>query len=174
MHLFRKKKHLYPVNGGFFLNEDSKRSVWLDYFPSRNGLAGSTTKMFSPRWLYLFNCFALLLSVDLLSSHIAAIKMATSIVNSLLFKPPSNHVEYKFPTRVLSLNTRTGNTISATHIKRRGATVTILYSHGNAEDLNFCFGWMRRMSRALNVNVFAYDYAGYGGSTGESLPCTME
>jgi hypothetical protein len=139
-----------------------------------------TTQSHNRIHYYLFSCFALLSWYPrlLIKAHIAALHMSTSIVNSLLFKPPSNHIQYNFPTRILSLNTRTGNSISATHIKRRGATVTILYSHGNAEDLNFCFGWMRRMSRALNVNVFAYDYAGYGGSTGEPLPwncaCNME
>lgn len=51
-------------------------------------------------------------------------------------------------------------------IRARTANVTILYSHGNAEDLNSSFSWMRRLSRELNVNVVGYDYTGYGLSTG--------
>ena len=47
--------------------------------------------------------------------------------------------------------------------------MTLLYSHGNAEDLNISYGWMRRLSRALNVNVLGYDYTGYGISTGKTL-----
>jgi len=97
--------------------------------------------------------------------------MAPSIINSLLFKPPTNHVNYDFPSRIIPLTTSTGNTISATHVKKRGANVTILYSHGNAEDLNICYGWLRRLSRGLNVNVLAYDYSGYGGSSGS--PCEL-
>ena len=95
--------------------------------------------------------------------------MTASIIDLLLFKPPGNHEQYKVPTRIVPLNTKRGNTIAAMHLKRRGANVTILYSHGNAEDLNTCYGWIRRLSRVLNVNVFGYDYSGYGGSTGASI-----
>lgn len=44
--------------------------------------------------------------------------------------------------------------------------MTLLYSHGNAEDLNSSYSWMRRLSRDLNVNVIGYDYTGYALSTG--------
>jgi hypothetical protein len=40
--------------------------------------------------------------------------------------------------------------------------VTILFSHGNAEDLNSAYYWMRKLSRDLDVNVMGYDYTGYG------------
>jgi hypothetical protein len=46
--------------------------------------------------------------------------------------------------------------------------VTILLSYGNAEDLNTCFKWMKKLSRDLNVNMIAYDYPGYGESSGKS------
>ncbi|CAK4085929.1 unnamed protein product [Aphanomyces euteiches] len=48
----------------------------------------------------------------------------------------------------------------------RGATYTILFSHGNAEDLGMIYEWFREISRQLNVNVMAYDYTGYGISVG--------
>ena len=91
--------------------------------------------------------------------------MVDAIVNSLLFKPPTVHA-YDFPSRLIHLMTKHQEQITATCIRNRGANVTIIFSHGNAEDLNTCYGWMRRLSRELNVNVVGYDYTGYGLSTG--------
>ena len=48
---------------------------------------------------------------------------------------------------------------------------TILYSHANAEDLGNIYPWCKFLSKMLGVNIFAYDYTGYGLATdqGESL-----
>jgi hypothetical protein len=87
--------------------------------------------------------------------------MAASLVNLLLFKPPPSE-GYTIPSRIFNLETSRGNTISATYIRRKGANVTILFSHGNAEDLNSAYYWMRKFSRDVDVNVMGYDYTGYG------------
>jgi len=52
------------------------------------------------------------------------------------------------------------------YFKRERAKITFLYSHANAEDLGLMFGWLKCLSRRLNVNVLAYDYTGYGESDG--------
>ena len=39
---------------------------------------------------------------------------------------------------------------------------TILYSHANAEDLGNIYPWGKFLSKMLGVNIFAYDYTGYG------------
>jgi len=56
--------------------------------------------------------------------------------------------------------------IPAFFIKRRGAKITFLYSHGNAEDLGMMYNRMKDMARVLGVNILAYDYTGYGLSIG--------
>merc|ERR1711916_240665 len=43
--------------------------------------------------------------------------------------------------------------------------LTILFSHGNAEDIGQIYNWFWEFSKKLNVNIMAYDYAGYGKST---------
>lgn len=48
----------------------------------------------------------------------------------------------------------------------RGAAVTVLHSHGNAEDLVDIEGTLQSISQELNVNVLGYDYRGYGLSSG--------
>lgn len=47
-------------------------------------------------------------------------------------------------------------------------TVTILYSHGNGEDLGHIYPWLQILHYALRVNVVGYDYEGYGISNGQS------
>lgn len=91
--------------------------------------------------------------------------MVNALVNQLLFKPPKKH-RYEFNHPVIRLRTKTGDVICATHIQRKGAHVTLLFSHGNAEDLNTSFMWMKRLSRDLKVNIISYDYPGYGESAG--------
>jgi len=91
--------------------------------------------------------------------------MVNALVNQLLFKPPKKH-EYEFNNPIIRLPTNTGDTICATHVERKGAHVTILFSHGNAEDLNTSFSWMKKLSKELKVNMISYDYPGYGESKG--------
>lgn len=48
--------------------------------------------------------------------------------------------------------------------------VTILYSHANAEDLGSIYPWCKFLSKMLRVNLFAYDYTGYGMAYDEGKP----
>lgn len=86
--------------------------------------------------------------------------VASSLVNFFLFKAPPKK-PYHFPTTI-KLKTSRGQTIAATHVPRRGANVTVLFSHGNAEDLNSSYWFLQRLSQYCDVNVFCYDYTGYG------------
>lgn len=63
-------------------------------------------------------------------------------------------------------NVRNGITykIPAFFIRRRNAKQTILFSHGNAEDLGMMFARMKELAVKLSVNIMAYDYTGYGMS----------
>ena len=44
--------------------------------------------------------------------------------------------------------------------------MTILFSHGNAEDLGMIYDWFNDLARVLRCNIMAYDYTGYGKSNG--------
>jgi len=66
------------------------------------------------------------------------------------------------------LDTDRGNRIPAFHI-RRGFPLTVLVSHANAEDLGLVLQYWAYMSQQLQVDVFAYEYSGYGHATGS--PC---
>lgn len=55
--------------------------------------------------------------------------------------------------------------ISALYLQNPDAKYTILYSHGNGEDLSNIRPFLIEL-RDLGFNVFAYDYPGYGTSEG--------
>ena len=57
--------------------------------------------------------------------------------------------------------------VPAFFVRRRGAKHTLLFSHGNAEDLGMMYRRMKDLALVLCVNVMAYDYTGYGLSTVE-------
>lgn len=81
-------------------------------------------------------------------------------LSTLLFQPPR-------PTpikesKLVWLQTRLGSRIPAFYLERPGATITILYSHANAEDLGTVYPWVKFLAKSLGVSVLAYDYTGYG------------
>ncbi|XP_010264752.1 PREDICTED: protein ABHD17B [Nelumbo nucifera] len=68
---------------------------------------------------------------------------------------------------VLKLRTRRGHEIVAAYVKHPKATMTLLYSHGNAADLGQMFELFVELSLRLRINLMGYDYSGYGQSTGK-------
>jgi pimeloyl-ACP methyl ester carboxylesterase len=98
--------------------------------------------------------------------------MVSSIVNFFLFRPPEPKIPYAIPNEIIRLQTARGNEIAATYIDRK-STITILFSHGNAEDLNSCFPFLHQLSILLDVNVVGYDFSGYGESTGKLRVCLL-
>lgn len=110
-------------------------------------------------------------------------------VSTLLFQPPppSKLKEHK----IVWLNTKMGSKIPSFYIgyRRKGGVesckslsaneirasgpeqgITILYSHANAEDLGSIYPWCKFLSKMLQVNLFAYDYTGYGMAYDEGDP----
>ena len=113
------------------------------------------------------------------------------LINTFLFNPPpppsssfpkqgaqqqqqQQSSWYEFGTAVDFVWTARGERIAVTHLRQRGAAITILYSHANAEDLNQAYPFMHRLAVELNVNVVGYDYSGYGASSGTCVSLPLE
>ena len=113
-------------------------------------------------------------------------------VSQLLFQPPppSKLKEHK----IVWMKTRNGRRIPGFFIAYSGDLgvesakslsaheiqdsnpsegITILYSHANAEDLGSIYPWCKFLSKSLKVNLFAYDYTGYGMAYGEGKSFTV-
>jgi len=84
--------------------------------------------------------------------------------NSMIFLPQAP--SYKDGDEILKLQTSDGESISAVYLPNEEARFTILFSHGNAEDLGDVLPHLEEL-HALGFAVFAYDYHGYGTSTGK-------
>eukprot|EP00930_Biecheleria_cincta_P050078 TRINITY_DN35258_c0_g1_i1.p1 TRINITY_DN35258_c0_g1~~TRINITY_DN35258_c0_g1_i1.p1 ORF type:complete len:267 (-),score=40.38 TRINITY_DN35258_c0_g1_i1:50-826(-) len=89
--------------------------------------------------------------------------MGTAITK-IVFQPPE--ATYTRDPNLIWLHTAEHDVIPAFFIDR-DAKSTLLFSHGNAEDLGMIIQYFREVSHILDVNIFAYDYTGYGMSSGE-------
>ncbi|HWR36886.1 MAG TPA: alpha/beta hydrolase [Clostridia bacterium] len=109
----------------------------------------------------------------------------------ILFQPQrSTYRDDRFPTlrgasqsspkasavQVIKLHSQTRGarptTITAIYLPNSGATHTLLFSHGNAEDLGDDLPILE-MFRDAGFAAFAYDYRGYGTSEGRSSEPTI-
>lgn len=109
--------------------------------------------------------------------------VSSTIASKLAFFPPepSYQVDLDEQTQKLKLlgvsqsekgevsilQTKRGHYIFSVFVRNKGATMTLLYSHGNAADIGQMFQFFVELSDRLRVNVMGYDYAGYGRSNGE-------
>lgn len=81
-----------------------------------------------------------------------------------IFQPqPSS---YRDTSDIIKLDVGGGEKISAKFYDNKSATYTILFSHGNAEDIGTIEPFVVRL-RDQGLNVLTYDYRGYGTSDGE-------
>lgn len=86
-------------------------------------------------------------------------------IAKVVFQPPTP--SYSKDPNLVWLNTHNHEVIPAFFLPSPSARFTLLFSHGNAEDLGLIVSFFRKLSRDLRVNVFSYEYTGYGMSTGQ-------
>lgn len=67
------------------------------------------------------------------------------------------------------LETSRGEQIPAIHKRVSGSRFTLLYSHGNAEDLGLSLDYIDVFSQLTQCSIFAYEYVGYSLSYLEGL-----
>eukprot|EP00804_Cyclotella_cryptica_P028885 CCRYP_008456-RD/>CCRYP_008456-RD protein AED:0.27 eAED:0.27 QI:381/1/1/1/0.5/0.4/5/1028/671 len=116
--------------------------------------------------------------------------MGNAVISKILFQPPTppNALSYfgestNLKVTYLWIYSSNGTLIPALHVTHPNANddsstvnaryggagaagkYTLLYSHGNAEDLGLIAHFLTDLARLLGVNVLCYDYAGYGKST---------
>jgi alpha-beta hydrolase superfamily lysophospholipase len=110
--------------------------------------------------------------ISLGSIYLMLAIFAVSCADSIIFQPPhpTYTQEIEGFTKIPAAN---HGTVAALHLKAKPDARTILYSHGNAEDI----GQLIEIFTALNdlgFGVIAYDYPGYGLSPGKPSEATTE
>lgn len=78
---------------------------------------------------------------------------------------PAPKASYVDRPNIIKLSTSDGSTISAIYLENPKAKYTVLFSHGNAEDLGTILPMLQEYQQQ-GFSVFAYDYHGYGTSEG--------
>lgn len=94
-----------------------------------------------------------------------------SAIASVVFVPPNSigpqqYLKKNFAHDLHTLETDSGNKICVL-FKDRGCEYTILHSHGNGEDLPLMVQGIIELENITKCNICAYDYSGYGLSTGQ-------
>lgn len=89
--------------------------------------------------------------------------IAVFLSDWMIFQPHS--AGYRDNAGIIKLSSRDGARISAKFLANPGATFTILFSHGNAEDIGDDEAILEGL-RDAGFAVFVYDYQGYGTSEG--------
>jgi hypothetical protein len=85
------------------------------------------------------------------------------VSDRMIFLPqPSS---YQDTSEILKVTTPDRIQLSAVYLPNPASTYTILYTHGNAEDLGHIQPVLQQL-RDIGFSVFAYDYRGYGTSQG--------
>ena len=84
--------------------------------------------------------------------------------DSMIFLPQPN--TYQDHDSILKLSVNESEQISAMYLTNPNAQYTLLYIHGNAEDLGEIAPQLKRFQQ-WGYSVFAYDYRGYGTSDGK-------
>lgn len=90
--------------------------------------------------------------------------IASSAINHMAFRPP-NPPSYAKEDVVIWLETAHGSRLPAIFLDY-GQRITVLVAHANAEDLGHSARLWNNFARRLGVNIFAFEYSGYGHSTG--------
>jgi fermentation-respiration switch protein FrsA (DUF1100 family) len=85
------------------------------------------------------------------------------VSDRMIFLPPSP--SYRAGQLPIVMVPTEGGSIATLHLPNPRAGVTLLYAHGNAEDLGQLAPWLEEMRRA-GFAVVGFDYRGYGMSTG--------
>lgn len=79
---------------------------------------------------------------------------------------PAPQASYEDGESIIKLDASDGEKISAYYLEAEGSDKLLLYSHGNGEDIGQLRDFLS-IFQEQDVSVFAYDYPGYGTSTGK-------
>lgn len=86
-----------------------------------------------------------------------------SVLAPMVFRPDLAP-PYAHLSNTIWLDTARGNQIPALYVSQKNAQFTLVFSHGNAQNLQALKTWpfLEKLSNQLNVNLLYYDYTGYG------------
>ncbi|WP_309397810.1 alpha/beta hydrolase [Cerasicoccus maritimus] len=103
------------------------------------------------------------LAIGLVVSYLGLCLFAVFFSDRMIF--PAPEPSYTDSKDIVKLPLRNGNEIATLYLENPDAKYTILYSHGNGEDIGMIRPFLEQL-RDQGFSVLAYDYPGYGISDG--------
>lgn len=97
--------------------------------------------------------------------YIVCAILVSFLSDTLIYTPPTP-TSFKKSASTLQLTINPETSINATYLPNPQARYTVLFSHGNAEDLGTLEPFLHTY-QAHGFSIFAYDYPSYGASTGK-------
>ncbi|HSJ07270.1 MAG TPA: alpha/beta hydrolase, partial [Longimicrobiales bacterium] len=101
---------------------------------------------------------------SLLLAWLALAAFAWLMADRMIFLPPPPSYSADQPG-IMFVLTEDGASVATLHLPSPDAEFTLLFSHGNAEDLGHALPFLELL-REAGFGVIGYDYRGYGASTG--------
>src|SRR5678816_2192645 len=101
--------------------------------------------------------------ITVLIVYVAFAAFAWLMSDRMIFQPPSP--SYRAGQLPIAMIPADGGSVATLYLPNPSAAVTVLYAHGNAEDLGQLAPFLDELRRA-GFAVLAFDYRGYGMSTG--------
>lgn len=99
------------------------------------------------------------------AAYVGLLVVAWRFGDRLILPAPASSYRLGAIEEFGTIRTADGVALAAVHLPNDDARYTILYSHGNAEDLGNLLPVLELL-HGLGFGVFAYDYRGYGASEG--------
>lgn len=97
-------------------------------------------------------------------AYVLVVLLSAAFADRLIFFPPPPSYGAGLEGLV-HLETSRGDTVAAMYRPVRGAALTVIFAHGNAEDLGDQAEFADRYAQ-LGVSLMAFEYPGYGLSSG--------
>lgn len=110
--------------------------------------------------------------ISLGAVYILLAVFAVSCADRILFVPPASSYEASL-SGLEMLETSEKESIAFLYIPPAPGKKTLLFSHGNAEDMGNYLSWFQQL-RNDGLGVAAYDYPGYGQSIGKPSEASCE
>ncbi len=109
---------------------------------------------------------------SILSIYLLLVIIAIFFADRLIFFPPPSSYDKDLPN-LTTLESSPEETTAVLHLKAAPEKPTLLFSHGNAEDLG---DWLPVFEawHSMGLGVIAYDYPGYGQSSGTPSEASCE
>lgn len=110
--------------------------------------------------------------ISLSSIYVLLCIFALSCADRVIFQPPTPSYTESIQGFTM-INSKTAPSVAAIHLKAPPNAPTIIYSHGNAEDIGQNIDIFNELHQR-GFGVIAYDYPGYGLSPGKPTEATTQ